>query len=147
MRRLSFLFALLLTCQVFAQADIEVVNIENKAVQDYMADAENTYTSNSDYRVSVIAKYNDSGKYGKKLYWPQGKEVRWTPTALPDDIAEIRVTVSENKHYRDSVTHNPDEKSASSYVIRNLLPNRTYFYKVEEFLNDGTSNEMTNGMF
>ena len=146
-RKTFFLFALLIAFQVFAQDNIEVVNIENKAVQDYMADAENTYTGNSDYRVSVITKYNDSNKYGKKLYWPQGKLVEWTPSVGIEDISEIRITVSENENYRNAVTHNPDEKSASSFVIRNMLPNRTYFYKVEEFHRDGTVAEMTNGMF
>lgn len=147
MRYLSFLFALLLTVQVFAQADIEVINIENKAVQDYMADAADTYTANSDYRVSVITKYNNSDRYGKKLYWPQGKEVNWTPSAPAENIDEIRITVSENRFYTDSVTHNPDEKSASSFVIRNMLPNRTYYYKVEEYLYDGTVTELTHGVF
>lgn len=133
--------------QVFAQADIEVINIENKAVQDYMADAAITYSANSDYKVSVVTKYNDSNKYGKKLYWPQGKEVTWTPTSPASDIAEVRITVSENKSYADSVTHNPDDKSASSFVIRNMLPGRTYYYKVEEFQHDGTVTEMASGVF
>ena len=64
----------MLALQVFAQADIEVINIENKAVQDYMADAAITYSANSDYKVSVITKYNDSNKYGKKLYWPKERK-------------------------------------------------------------------------
>lgn len=146
-RKLFFLFALLLACQMFAQEDIEVINIENKAVQDYMADAASTYANNADYRMSVITKYNDSNKYGKKLYWPQGKEVTWTSSVPVEEISEIRITVSGNKYFRDSVTHNPDDNSATSFVIRNMLPNRTYYYKVEEFHNDGTITEMANGVF
>lgn len=139
---------LLIAFQLWGQADIEVVNIENQAVQDYMADAERTYTENpDDFRVSVITKYNDSSKYGTKLYWPAGKEVTWTPSAQPEDISEIRVTVSEDKDFRKCVTHNPDDNKVDTYVIRNLLPNRTYYYKVEEILKTGEIEEKAKGVF
>lgn len=138
---------------MFAQSDIEVINIENKAVQDYMSDAEKTYTENPDYRVSVITKYNDTNKYGKKLYWPNGKTVYWTPSAPPAEIQEIRITVSENDDYTNAWTFNPDKKTAATflnsgtYTIRNLLPNCTYYYKVEELMKDGGVNETTSGVF
>ena len=132
---------------IWSQDNIEVINIENRAVQEYMADAQRTYTSNSDYRVSVITKYNNSSVYGTKLYWPQGKEVSWTPTTVAANINELRITLSENENYTDSVTFHPDEKSASTYVIRNMLPNRVYYYKVEEYLYNGTVNLMASGVF
>lgn len=127
--------------------DIEVIDIENKAVKDYMADAFRTYSSSTDYRESVVTKYNNSSIYGNKLYWPAGKEVRWTPSAPIENIREIRITASENEDYTKGYTFYPEEKSASSFVIRNLLPNCTYYYKVEEILKDGTINEMTSGVF
>ena len=125
-RKLFLLFALLFAAQVLAQDDIEVINIENRAVQAYLADAARTYSQDSDYSVSVIEKYNNAGKYGTKLYWPQGKEVFWTPTTCGDSIDEIRITVADNEFFENNYTFNPDKTSASSYVIRNLLPNKTY---------------------
>lgn len=148
----SFLI-FLIAFQVLGKVNIEVVNIENKAVQDYMADAQRTYTDSTDYRVSVITKYNDSNKYGKKLYWPAGKLVTWTPSATPDKIREVRITVSLKEDFTDSVTHNPDPKTAQtfttsgSYVIRNLLPNKKYYYKVEEFHYNGDRVIMDYGFF
>lgn len=146
-RKLFLLFALLFAAQVLAQDDIEVINIENRAVQAYLADAARTYSQDSDYSVSVIEKYNNTEKYGTKLYWPQGKEVFWTPTTCGDSIDEIRITVADNEFFENNYTFNPDKTSASSYVIRNLLPNKTYYYKVEEFLKDATWNERTHGLF
>lgn len=143
----SLLIALMIAFSILAQDEIEVVNIENQAVQDYMRDALRTYTADNDYRTSVITKYNNSSVYGKKLYWPGGKLVSWTPSTEESNIKEIRITCSEHKDYRKAYTFNPDEKSASSYIIRNLLPDRIYYYKVEEFLNDGSINEMVNGVF
>ena len=146
----SILLALLIVTQMWAHdsiPDIEVVNIENQAVQDYMADAARTYAANNDYRVSVITKYNNTQKYGKKLYWPQGKAVSWTPTVAASEISEIRISASEYEDYRDAFTYNPDSKDATSYTIRNLLPGCVYHYKVEEILKDGTVNVVDSGVF
>ncbi len=150
MRKITLFLVLLIAYQAIAQDNqdnIEVVNIENQAVQDYMTETENLYRSNSDYRVSVITKYNTNPKYGKNLHWPQGKKVKWNATTPASSIKEIRITASENEDYSDAYTFNPDSKAVNSYEIRNLLPNRTYYYKVEEFLNDGTVNEKAHGVF
>lgn len=149
-KTILFAFALtaLIATTAFAQTDIddiEVINIENKAVQDYMADK--TYETNSNYAQTVINKYNKTAIYGKKLYWPNGKEVRWEPSTSAANIAEIRITVSENVDFTDSVTHNPDSKDVSSFVIRNTIPNRIYYYKVEEILNSGEVRYRTDGVF
>lgn len=132
---------------MWGQADIEVVNIENRAVREYMADAERTYTENNDYRVSVVTKYNNSDVYGQKLYWPNGKTVNWVPSVSPDEIQEILITVAENKEYKNAYTFNPDKNDVSSYMIRNLLPKRTYYYKVEEIQKNGTVTQMASGVF
>lgn len=150
MRKIILSLVLLIAFQVIAkdiQDNIEVVNIENQAVQDYMAESGELYRSNGDYQVSVITKYNTNPKYGKKLHWPQGKKVKWNATTPASSIKEIRITASENKDYSDAYTFNPDNMTETSYEIRNLLPNRTYYYKVEEFLNDGTVNEKAHGVF
>ena len=98
-RLIGIISALMISAHLLAQGYIETINIENQAVSDYMLDAAQTYSSNPDYRVSVVTKYNNSDKYGKKLYWPRGKEVVWIPTTVADNIQEIRITVSENEDY------------------------------------------------
>ena len=49
MKNYFLFFAFLVTLQSWGQNDIEVVNIENRAVRDYMADAETTYSNNNNY--------------------------------------------------------------------------------------------------
>ena len=146
-KNLILLFAVMVAFQLWAQDTIEVVNIENRAVRDYMADAQRTYTQNDDYKVSVVTKYNNSDIYGKKLYWPNGKLVTWEPTVPPEEIKEILITVGEREDYKGAYTVNPDENDVSSYMIRNLLPNRLYYYKVEEIRVDGTVTQMAHGKF
>ena len=161
MRKSFFLIVLIIAFQAVAQRTsvttnndtIETINIENPAVQDYMKDAKKTYSKDSNYQVSVITKYNFPTKYpqftkdGSKLYWPQGKKVEWTPSTIPANIKEILITVSENSNYSKPYTFYPNNKKTNSYVIRNLLPNRTYYYKVEEILNDKTVNQTASGVF
>ena len=146
-KNLILLFAVMVVFQLWAQDTIEVVNIENRAVRDYMADAQRTYTQNDDYKVSVVTKYNNSDIYGKKLYWPNGKLVTWEPTVPPEEIKEILITVGEREDYKGAYTFNPDENDVSSYMIRNLLPNRLYYYKVEEIRVDGMVTQMAHGKF
>lgn len=146
-KNLILLFAVMVAFQLWAQDTIEVVNIENRAVRDYMADAQRTYTQNDDYKVSVVTKYNNSDIYGKKLYWPNGKLVTWEPTVPPEEIKEILITVGEREDYKGAYTFNPDENDVSSYMIRNLLPNRLYYYKVEEIRVDGMVTQMAHGKF
>ncbi len=146
-KNLILLFAVMVAFQLWAQDTIEVVNIENRAVREYMADALRTYTQNDDYKVSVVTKYNNSDIYGKKLYWPNGKLVTWEPTVPPEEIKEILITVGEREDYKGAYTFNPDENDVSSYMIRNLLPNRLYYYKVEEIRVDGTVTQMAHGKF
>jgi len=147
MKKIVFFIALLFSLQIVAQNDIEVVNIENKAVQDYLQDARATYSTNNNYSVSVVAKYNNSSKYGNKLHWPAGKYVTWKPSVSVENIKEIRITVSENQDYSNPFTFNPSDKKDRDFIIRNLLPNRTYYYKVEEFLTNGTDNVLNSGVF
>lgn len=145
MKNYFLFFAFLVTLQSWGQNDIEVVNIENRAVRDYMADAETTYSNNNNYSVSIVTKYNDINKYGKKLHWPNGKEVTWVPTAPVEDIAEIRITVTDDEN--TVYNYNPSNKTDKSYIIRNLIPDRTYNYVVEERLYNGAVNTLKQGVF
>lgn len=146
-RIISFILALFVALQLWGQDTIEVVNIENQAVQDYMADAKKTYEENPDYKVSVITTYNSAEKYGIDLDRPRGKFVEWIPTTTGDNIEEVRITVSEHSDFSDANIFHPENKGDSSYLICNLLPNLIYYYKVEEFQTNGTQTEMASGVF
>lgn len=148
MKKICLFLSLLIAFSALSSEDtIEVVNIENRAVQDYMAHAARVYP-NTDYSVSVIVPYNsNTEKYGRKLFWPQGKQVSWTTTASPDDIKEVRISLSEKSNFAKAMTFNPDKESDTSFIIRNMLPNRLYYYKVEQFLYDGSHTLLTSGRF
>lgn len=125
--------------------EIEVINIENPAVQAYMADS--TYAYDNNFNTSVILKYKDFTRYGENLDWPNGKYVTWKNRTCQDSIATIRITVSEHKNFKDSVTHSPDLKTDTCFIIRNMIPNRTYYYKVEEILINKVRRRLTKGVF
>ena len=147
MKKICFFIALFFSIHIVAQNDIEVINIENKAVQDYLQEARSTYSTNNNYSISVVSKYNNTAKYGSKLHWPAGKYVSWKPSVSDDNIEEIRISVSENQDFTDSFTYNPSDKKDRDFIIRNLLPNRIYYYKVEEFLINGDKNVLNMGIF
>jgi hypothetical protein len=116
---ISFILPMLVVLQLWGQDTIEIVNIENQAVQDYMVDAKKTYEENPDYKVSVITTYNSAEKYGKDLDRPRGKLVQWIPSTTDNNIEEVRITVSENSDYSDASIFHPENKGDSSYVICN----------------------------
>ena len=141
-----FIFIGLLTASLmWAQSELEVINIEHTALQAYMADS--TYYHNDSVDISVIAKYADREQYGRNLDRPQGKQLTWTPAADTSDIAEIRITLSERKDLRDSITYNPATINATTYTIYNLLPKRTYYYSAEEIHHDGSITQLCEGAF
>lgn len=140
------LFLLLFTSLYsHAQYDIEVVNIENAAVQAYMND--DTYLTNDDYKYSIVTKYDNRDRYGKNLDWPAGKLVTWERVSDLSDIAGIEITVSENRRFHHPSTHTTDSRSDTSYIIRNTIPERTYYYKVEERLNNNDRIQVAQGIF
>lgn len=143
MRKICSVLALLLSITAWAQ--LEVVNVENPAVRFYMSDQ--TYEIDNDFGTSIVTDYKDEDLYGENLDWPAGKLVQWTSATQRDQVKEIRITVSEHENYTDSVTHNPESMEATSYVIRNMIPGRTYFYKVEEIGKNGSTRLLTDGAF
>ena len=145
MKKALLSLLLTITLQTWAQDSIEIVNIENAAVQAYMADS--TYYYNDDCDLTVITNYTNRDLYGERLDRPAGKTINWTPTTAPENILEIRITLSEHSDYSDSLTHFPASKKTSSYLITNLLPNRIYYYKAEEIHSDSTIALLDQGRF
>ncbi|MCH5178485.1 MAG: tyrosine-protein phosphatase [Prevotellaceae bacterium] len=145
MKKIFILFGLLIASQLWAQSEIEVINIEHAALQAYMADSTYHYNDNVDH--TVITKYADHETYGTNLDQPQGKQISWSPAATPEEIAEIRITLSEHDDMSDSITCGPSKNDVATYTIRNLFPNRVYYYKAEEFHHDGSATLLDSGVF
>lgn len=122
---------------------IEVVNIMHPLLQAYMEDSTYFYISNMD--TSVIARYYKP-EYGVRLDHPQGKSVEWHTTLSSNDLREIRISISEQPDYSEVQTFYPSLKD-TAYVIKNLLPYRQYFYKVDEMDRDSSFSTLTKGIF
>ncbi len=131
--------------QITAQDNLEVINIENAAVSAYMKDS--TYFKTSGGWNTVVYNYSKNAAYGKNLDWPAGKFISWTPSASIDKIKTFVIMVSQDSTYRNSVTHYPDNPTDKSFTIRNLLPNTTYYYAVEEDHTDGSYEIISTGRF
>lgn len=128
-----------------------VVNIENPALRAYMADSTYERETGPAKWNTVVYNYSKDARYGKNLDWPGGKLVTWNTTTPLENIQEIRIT-AVNMNFEDGQvgkvsTHNPDNLTDRSFVIRNLFPNCFYEYRVEEIHKDGSRKELTSGMF
>lgn len=141
-----FIFSLIISLQIVAQEDLEVINIENAAVHAYMQDS--TYIKNPGNWNTVVFNYSkNQALYGSNLDWPAGKFVTWKTTVATEYVLDIMILVSQTPDFKDAATHYPDKITDNSFTIRNLLPNCTYYYAVEEILTDGTINVLTSGKF
>lgn len=137
--QLYFIAILLLAAQsVFSQGintlPDEIVNIENDGVKKYLDDdTYDTPTGVSNYNLSVVQKYsaNSSSR-------PNGKYVKWQRYRPLEEIVCVIATISENPNFKGERTKkyllNPSD---TEYTICNMIPERVYYYKIEEFSFDG----------
>ena len=65
MKKALLSLLLTITLHTWAQDSIEIVNIENAAVQAYMADS--TYYYNDDCDLTVITNYTNRNLYGNLI--------------------------------------------------------------------------------
>lgn len=110
----------------------------NKYLAKYMEDSGLQYTEENTFSLfdkSPEGK-NQANKvyyeYGKKFDFSGGLKITWTHLNATSDILENRITVSQNKDYSNAVVYRVAPKSSESFIIGNLLPDRIYYYKVEE---------------
>lgn len=115
--------------------------------------------ADADYYYRVVEHYLDgtsnvlgSGRFHAErqavdfLDWPAGKVATWQRRSPVEELQQLVVSVSEDSTYRGAATHFP-ELTATEYTIRNMLPERLYYYKVEEHRKDGGVNILTSGVF
>lgn len=145
MKKLLSFFAFVFALSTWGQKDIEVINIENRAVQAYMADS--TYFSDNNFARSVITKYDNEALYGPNRDWPAGKLVKWQLSTTLDNIEDVCITVSEEKDYSNAFTFYPSSLTDTEYVIRNNFPDCVYHYKVEEIHKDGSIVLLDKGVY
>lgn len=139
------LLLLMLPCTLSAQDEIEVVNIENPAVQAYMAD--DTYDTTYDYDTTIVRYYADRALYGGDLDRPRGKWVEWQPIADADSLTRVRALLSIYSDFRESTCHYPSSQTATSLQLVNLVPDRLYHYRVEHLQGDSVVAVLAQGRF
>ena len=143
MRHIILSLIMLVSCSSWAQTSIEVLNIEHPGLQAYLADS--TYFYNDSIDVSVISKYANTDIYGPHLDWPQGKQIVWSRSKPVTQITEFCITLSNEESYRDSITYFAGSAD-TTYTLYNFIPNRTYYYKVEEWHIDGSRDVVLTGV-
>lgn len=110
--------------------DLGMINLENRALQDYLDDAYRSYSDTDDATKSVMATYATGASYSTidRKDCPNPVTITWTNSASDDTVIAI---------YEDDSLNNPiwsqnaTAKSTSADVY-NLIPGRTYYYTVSE---------------
>lgn len=108
---------------------METVNLENKALHDYLDDAENSYSDTDDATNTVMAKYV-SGTYTSmsRKDCPAPVTITWTNSASSSTI----VSIFENDSLENPIWTQNATNGATSADVYNLIPGRTYYYSVSE---------------
>ena len=150
MKKILLSLALILPVQLWAQANIEVINIENPAVEAYMLDE--AYHKSDDPNMSIIYQFSESERFKsmqKRLDIPRGKDVTWKATLSPERIKYFMITLSTKPNLTDSMTYFTKDGKETSYTLRNMYPNRTYYYSVVQVPNNTMDDmaEVASGTF
>jgi len=142
MKKFYVLFTLsLLAARVSAQ-EIPNYCLENDIVYHYMNDF--TYDDYlDDYDESKIMYYFDLGKEaGYRLDAPKPVTLSWTKAA---GATAQRIEVSESNDYADPYVYSV-AADAESYDVYNLIPGRTYYYRVISIA-DNSESTIDSGSF
>ena len=142
MKKFYVLFTLsLLAARVCAQ-EIPNYCLENDIVYHYMNDF--TYDDYlDDYNESKIMYYFDLGKdAGYRLDAPKPVTLTWTKAS---GATSQRIEVSESNDYADPYVYSVTA-DAESYDVYNLIPGRTYYYRVISIA-DNAESTIDSGVF
>ena len=138
MRRFCILLVLFLSAGLAYSS--EPVCLENDIIHDYMNDF--SYDTIADYNVSLVMDYfNRPADYRKDA--PRPVSLSWTKD--PDAAAQ-RVEVSEQSDYSDSLVYAVSKDSAR-YDVYNLIPGKTYYYRVISVDATDAETEVGSGSF
>lgn len=139
MRKPIVLTALCLVAGYAWSQDVPEYCLENDIVHSYLTDFE---YPDGDYTYSKVLDYT-SVKVDYKRDWPKPVPFSWTAGT---GASSQRITVSENEDLTDSIVVSV-KAGVSSYDLYNLIPQRTYYYKIESVKADGSTVELKTGSF
>lgn len=145
MRKIFTLSTLCLLTGIVWSQDIPEYCLENDAAHHYLNDFvydddDYSYTKILDYCDPEPLRYYKYDGYRKDQPLPVSLE--FTSVMAADGM----LYVSENADYSDSLTY-AIEKDATGFDIYNLIPGRTYYYKLEYPDQDGTPLVAQSGAF
>lgn len=129
----SILFSVLVLLVALSGAAQKEYCLENGAVHAFLTDF--TYESISDYSRSVVSDYNSSVYYSGSRHHPLPVDLSWTRTA---NAQAQTVMVSERADFEGAISFEV-AATASSFSVYNLIPGRTYYYKVLAKMPNGTT--------
>ena len=125
--------------QVCAQEALPKYCLENDITHAYLT--EFSYDTIPDYNVSYIMDYFNM-PHDYRLDAPKPVSLSWTTSA---DAESQRIEVSESSAYTDPLVFNVG-KDNNSYDVYNLIPGKTYYYKVMA-VKAGGDTEIASGSF
>lgn len=115
------------------------MNLENYAVRRYLNSVQ---YPDDDYSFTLIEDYcNLDTPYRKDR--PASVPIRWT---TPDGCVSQKLLVSDSKDF-SSVREYALDKYDSKYNVYNLIPGKTYHYKIEAIFADGKTALAANSTF
>ena len=109
--------------------DLGSFNLENKALYDYLNEAEMSYSDTDDDTKTVMDKYV-SGSYASmsRKDCPAPVTITWTYSASSNTV----VSIFENDSLDGPIWTQNASEGATSADVYNLIPGRTYFYSVSD---------------
>ena len=109
--------------------DMGSFNLENKALSDYLDDAERSYTDTDDATNTVMPKYL-SGTYASmsRKDCPAPVHITWADAATRSTV----ISIYENDSLTKPVWTQNASENATSADVYNLIPGRKYYYTVSE---------------
>lgn len=110
--------------------DLGTINLENKALEDYLTDAEQSYTDTNDAEKTVMPNYCSSSTYSAitRKDCPVPVTISWTnPASGSTDI-----TIYEDENLTRQVLSQKAKENTTEAAVYNLIPGRKYYYTVSE---------------
>lgn len=110
--------------------DLKTFNLENKALTDYLNDANASYTNTNDGTLTVMEKYVSGAAYASidRKDCPAPVVIRWNEPASRSTV----LSIYEDDSLIQPIWTQSATEGATSADVYNLIPDRTYYYTVSE---------------
>lgn len=111
--------------------DLGTFSLENRALQDYLDDANRSYSDTDDANNSVMATYAASSAYASidRKDCPNPVTIKWTYSSASNSTV---IAIYEDKTLSSPIWSQNATASSTSSEVYNLIPGRTYYYTVSE---------------